>query len=183
MDTRLLSVLLILTVIATDAAAGTIYSIAGFHLGDSCENNTPYLVYISKYADCISDSCSVTTLGSNAFTSDMTAIKCSSEYLTPMREMFSGSSYVIRSTFSDENCTTFQHSYGYPATDSCVGAYNEDQSYHYKGTLHENGLASISIFDERACLSSNLTATYNADKDALESHSCVPSGTANELSR
>ncbi|KAG3036651.1 hypothetical protein PC120_g120 [Phytophthora cactorum] len=99
-----------------------------------------------------------------------------SPYLT-VRDKFRDSPYLIQLLYSDEDCTDLMMGFGYPATGSCVGAYNESDSLYVIANLNMNGSALFQEFLGRTCFSNTLYMTEHIDAETIASHSCNVNGT------
>ncbi|KAG3000797.1 hypothetical protein PC118_g121 [Phytophthora cactorum] len=146
--------------------AATIYKISASYLGDQCDG-TPYAVYASTSTDCTATGCSP---GSSNINADMQTIDCSTDYIQAIRDKFGSSPYLIKQMNVDETCSTLSMAFGYPASGTCVGAY--DRSYYVVASLNKNGSASVKSYNERSCLSSDLYQIDSANKTTLEQHLC-----------
>ncbi|KAI9996145.1 hypothetical protein PInf_013528 [Phytophthora infestans] len=62
--------------------------------------------------------------------------------------------------------------FGYPATGSCVGAYNESDSLYVIANLNENGSALYQEFLARTCFFEQLYMTEHIDANTIAGHSC-----------
>ncbi|KUF94410.1 hypothetical protein AM588_10004649 [Phytophthora nicotianae] len=102
----------------------------------------------------------------------MATSECSTDYLQTMRNKFGNSPYLIQLLYSDENCSSFIMGFGYPATGSCVGAYNESDSLYVIADLNDNGSALFQEFVERTCFSDQLYMTVYIDAETIANHSC-----------
>ncbi|ETP48463.1 TKL protein kinase [Phytophthora nicotianae P10297] len=155
---------------ATDA--DKMYSIFSAYLGDKCDG-TPYLVSVAEDNNCTTSSCvAFDTFGSRPINANMATSECSTDYLQTMRNKFGNSPYLIQLLYSDENCSSFIMGFGYPATGSCVGAYNESDSLYVIADLNDNGSALFQEFVERTCFSDQLYMTVYIDAETIANHSC-----------
>ncbi|ETO58519.1 TKL protein kinase [Phytophthora nicotianae P1976] len=100
----------------------------------------------------------------------MQTIDCSTDYIQVIRDKFGSSPYIIEQMNTDKTCKTLSMAFGYPASGTCVGAY--DKSYYVIASLNENGSASLKFFNERSCSSNDLYKTDFANKTTLEQHLC-----------
>ncbi|KAG7383164.1 hypothetical protein PHYPSEUDO_003951 [Phytophthora pseudosyringae] len=147
--------------------AATLYKISASYLGDQCDG-TPYAVYASTATDeCTATACSA---GSSNINADMQTVDCSTDYIQVVRDKFGSSPYLIELMNTDETCSHLSMAFGYPASGTCVGAY--DKSYYVVASLNMNGSASVKFYNERSCLSSDLYKTDSANKTTLEKHLC-----------
>ncbi|KAF4038321.1 hypothetical protein GN244_ATG09558 [Phytophthora infestans] len=148
------------------------YSVSSAYLGDGCDG-TPYLVSIAEDKNCTSSSCEVLgTFESRPINANMVTSECSTDYLQTTRDKFGSSPYLIQLLYSDENCSNLIMGFGYPATGSCVGAYNESDSLYVIANLNENGSALYQEFLARTCFSEQLYMTEHIDANTIASHSC-----------
>ncbi|KAL4140476.1 hypothetical protein PRNP1_014760 [Phytophthora ramorum] len=152
------------------SSAGTLYKISASYLGDQC-SGTPYAVYASSTSECTATQCSAS---SNNIDADMESIDCSTDYIEVIREKFGNSPYLIESLNTDESCSHLSMAFGYPASGTCVGAY--DKSYYVVASLNENGSASVQFYNERSCLTSDLYKTDSANETSLKEHLCTANG-------
>ncbi|GMF35948.1 unnamed protein product [Phytophthora fragariaefolia] len=134
------------------------YKISSSYLGDRC-GGTPYAVYASSVDSCTPTECSASSGETNA---DMETIDCSSDFIATMRDKFDDSPYLIKLMTTDSTCSKLSMAFGYPASGTCVGAY--DKSYYVIAQLDDNGTASLQYYRERSCLSKDLYQTDSANK-------------------
>ncbi|KAH7474027.1 uncharacterized protein KRP23_8164 [Phytophthora ramorum] len=149
-------ILLVLALVAVAltarlAVAEKMYSISASYLGDRC-GGTPYAVTIVQDDNCTTQSCSSTGIS----TADMITVDCETDYVQATRDKFGSSPYVIELQFGTANCTDSALGYGYPASGTCVGGYNETDSYYVIASLDKNGSASIGLYPDRSCLSESV---------------------------
>ncbi|KAG3110371.1 hypothetical protein PI124_g15204 [Phytophthora idaei] len=153
------------------------YSIASSYLGDACDG-TPYLVSVAADNNCTTSSCAVPdAFESRPINATMMTIECSTDYVQTMRDKFGNSPYLIQLLYSDEDCTDLMMGFGYPATGSCVGAYNESDSLYVIANLNMDGSALFQEFLGRTCFSNTLYMTEHIDAETIASHSCGVNGT------
>ncbi|POM79489.1 TKL protein kinase, partial [Phytophthora palmivora] len=162
--------LIFLAVVQTDrfVVGETMYSISASYLGDQC-GGTPYAVNIARNDECSIETCSPSSNISNA---DMMTIDCASDYIQATRDKFGSSPYIIELIFVDESCSDFAAGYGYPASGTCVGGYNETNTYYVIASLEKNGSASIEFYPDRSCLSSTVESVDTGDVKDVASHEC-----------
>ncbi|KAG1688513.1 hypothetical protein DVH05_003603 [Phytophthora capsici] len=147
------------------------YAIFSSYLGDECDG-TPYLVTIAQDDNCTPSSCSEYNLSENTLSANVVTTECSTDYVQSARDKFGKSPYLIQIMYEDENCTKSSMGYGYPATGSCVGGYNESESLYVIARLNENGSALFNQYLDRSCISNQLYTAEYIDKDAIANHSC-----------
>ncbi|KAG1688515.1 hypothetical protein DVH05_003605 [Phytophthora capsici] len=143
------------------------YAISSSFLGDQC-GGTPYTVSIARADDCTAEACAP----SNISNADMMSVECSTDPIETTRDKFGSSPYIIELVYADATCSDFAIGYGYPASGTCVGGYNETDSLYVIASLHENGSASIELFPDRSCLSTTLYDIEAGDKEAVATHKC-----------
>ncbi|GMF29360.1 unnamed protein product [Phytophthora lilii] len=146
--------------------AATLYKISASYLGDQC-GGTPYAVYASSADSCTASAC---LDSSNNIDADMQTIDCSTDYIKVIREKFGSSPYLIEVMNTDESCSHLSMAFGYPASGTCVGAY--DRSYYVIASLNNNGSASVSFYNKRSWLTDDWYKTDSADKTTLKKHLC-----------
>ncbi|KAL3669706.1 hypothetical protein V7S43_005087 [Phytophthora oleae] len=100
----------------------------------------------------------------------MQTIDCSTDYIQVIRDKFGDSPYLIEQMNTDETCKKLSMAFGYPASGTCVGAY--DKSYYVIASLNMNGSASVKFFNQRSCLTSDWYKTDSVNQTALEGHLC-----------
>ncbi|KAL3669709.1 hypothetical protein V7S43_005090 [Phytophthora oleae] len=143
------------------------YAISSSFLGDEC-GGTPYAVNIVRADDCTAEPCT----SSNTSSADMRTVECSADPVQATRSKFWSSPYIIELVYADETCSDFAMGYGYPASGTCAGGYNETDSYYVIASLNDNGSASIELFPVRSCLSTALYSVKAGDKEAIATHEC-----------
>ncbi|KAG7383166.1 hypothetical protein PHYPSEUDO_003953 [Phytophthora pseudosyringae] len=168
--------LLLAGLAAKDANAAKMYSIFSAYLGDEC-GGTPYLVTIADGANCTASSCAAfNTFDSRLVNANMATSECSTDYLQTVRDKFGSSPYLVQLLHGDDDCSELTVGFGYPATGSCVGAYNESDSLYVIASLNDNGSALFQQFLGRTCFSDQLYLTESIDKEMIANHSCDGSG-------
>ncbi|OWZ02629.1 TKL protein kinase [Phytophthora megakarya] len=160
---------LVITHATTVSLAETTYKITASYLGDQCDG-TPYAVYASSTDAAISKCTETECSAGSSIDADMQTIDCSTDFIQVMRDKFGDSPYLIEIMNTDETCSRLSMAFGYPASGTCVGAF--DKSYYVIASLNKNGSASVKFYNERSCLSSDWYKTDSANKSALEQHLC-----------
>lgn len=112
------------------------------------------------------------TAEARAVNANMVTSECSTDYVQAMRDKFADSPYLLQVYYADEDCTDLAMALVYPATGTCVGAYNESDSLYVVATLHKNSSALVQQYLDRSCTSKKLCMTESVDKDAIERHLC-----------
>ncbi|KAJ8576228.1 hypothetical protein ON010_g2987 [Phytophthora cinnamomi] len=102
----------------------------------------------------------------------MVTSECSTDYVQAMRDKFEESPCLLQMLYANQDCTEIAMGFGYPATGTCVGAYNESDSLYVVAILHENGSALMQRYLERSCMSKQLYITERVDKDTIHRHLC-----------
>ncbi|KAL3669711.1 hypothetical protein V7S43_005092 [Phytophthora oleae] len=168
----LLQIFTLLAVVGHLSVEAKVYAIFSSYLGDECDG-TPYLISIAQDDNCTASSCAAFNKSeSSTVSANMVTTDCSTDYIQSMRDKFGNSPYLIQLLHADENCTELSMGFGYPATGSCVGAYNESDSIFIIARLNENGSASFKEFLGRSCISDQLYTADSIDKETITSHSC-----------
>ncbi|GMF19371.1 unnamed protein product [Phytophthora lilii] len=161
-----------LTTIVTGAS--TMYSIQATYLGDNC-GGTPYAITVIPDENCTASTCSSYDLfyGSRDINANMMTNECSSDYMQVMRDKFGNSPYLLQLLHIDDKCAKFSMGFGYPAVGACVGGYNESDGLYAIANLATNGSASLALYLDRTCFSSELYMVTYVTMEELEKHSCT----------
>ncbi|POM77710.1 TKL protein kinase, partial [Phytophthora palmivora] len=101
-------------------------------------------------------------------------IDCTSDYKTSTRNFFGNSPFIMMEAFNDSGCEILAYAQAFFASNNCEGSpnLNSTEAAHVIAKLESDGSVVLEYFRDSLCDSSQLFATYSADKDTVATHKC-----------
>lgn len=162
----------LLAQVISHVAGSSLYKVWVYYSGKVC-NGTPYNTYTESDFSCTIQGC-IEDGNMSATGVGVASIDCTSDYKTIMRDSFGKSPFILVENYGDSDCQTLSYALGFFASRNCEGSpnLNSSQAAHVIAKLDSDGSAVLEYYRDPLCDSTNLDATYFADKDTLASHEC-----------